>query len=133
MARRGDPDSTPAVLTVLGRDVDGGGMSPIDVGSLHQMRVAWTVEVDGPVACLRGGIDASAANDLEAIGDVADGSPGLDVDLHEVTFVDVNGLDLLEALAAHPNVRLRHLPGVVARVLARTAGIVDWPVLRAHF
>jgi anti-anti-sigma regulatory factor len=118
---------------VVTPDVDGTGMSPIDVGSLHQMRVAWTVEAGSPVARLRGGIDASAAHDLEAIGDVADGSPGLTIDLHEVTFVDVNGLDLLEALAVRSNVTLRDLPGVVARVLARTAGIVDWPVLRRHF
>jgi anti-anti-sigma regulatory factor len=108
-------------------------MCAIDVGSLHQMRVAWTVEAGSPVACLRGGVDATAAHDLEAIGDVADGSPGLLVDLRDVTFVDVNGLDLLEAVAARSNVTLRNVPGVVARVLARTAGIVDWPVLRRHF
>ena len=98
---------------------------------LAQLRTSWTVEDGGSVVRLHGGIDATAARDLAAIGDVADVAPSaVVVDLSDVQYIDVIGLDLLEDLAERATVRLRHPSNAVCWVLARTAGVVDWPALR---
>jgi anti-anti-sigma regulatory factor len=83
------------------------------------------------VVSLRGDVDADAHAELSALAVVADDAPALVVDLSEVSFVDVVGLDLLEELARRPNVSLRRPTSTVVRLLERTAGVVDeWSELR---
>jgi len=98
---------------------------------LRQLEVRWSHEPGSPVARLRGDVDASAAVDVDALTTVVNEVPTLVLDLANITFVDVCGLDLLESLAARPNVQVRHVNAVIARVLERTDRLAaDWPALR---
>ena len=99
--------------------------------SFRQLTIRWSSEPGVTVAHLRGHVDAGAAEDLGAVAVVADSAPRVVLDLVDVHFVDIAGLDLLEELARRPNVAVRSQSAAITRVLARTDGIVeDWAALR---
>lgn len=98
---------------------------------LRQVQLRWSTDSGASIVTLRGDVDAGAAWDLRAIGDVADDVPALTVDLSEVSFVDIVGLDLLEELASRPNVELRNPTPSMIRLLRRTEPLIDdWRSLR---
>jgi anti-anti-sigma regulatory factor len=99
--------------------------------AFRQLRLRWSVDDHAPVVHLLGDVDANARIDLDAIAVVADGVPRLVVDLADIHFVDVVGLDLIESLAQRTSVTVREPSPAVRRVLERTADVVDdWPLLR---
>jgi anti-anti-sigma factor len=100
---------------------------------LRHLQVRWTSETGAPTAWLRGDIDADASHELRAIGTVADEVRVVVVDLGEVEFVDLSGLDLLEELAARDNVTLAGASTALQGVLDRVGDVIDaWPALRTH-
>ena len=99
--------------------------------SFRQLTIRWSSEPGVTVAHLRGHVDAGAADQLGAIAVVADSAPRVALDLSDVHFVDVAGLDLLEQLARRPDIEVRGESVAIRRVLDRTDGVVDdWPALR---
>ena len=100
--------------------------------SFRQLTIRWSSEPGVTVAHLRGHVDAGSAGDLGAIAVVADSAPRIVLDVADIHFVDVAGLDLLDELARRPNVAVRGQSVAIKRVLARTDGVVDdWAALRA--
>ena len=99
--------------------------------SFRQLTIRWSSEPGATVANLRGHVDAGSAEDLGAIAVVADRAPRVVLDLTDVHFVDVAGLDLLDQLAQRENVEVRSQSVAIRRVLTRTDGVVDdWAALR---
>jgi ABC-type transporter Mla MlaB component len=97
---------------------------------LRHLHVRWTSDTGAPTAWLRGDVDADAAHELRAIGTVADEVRIVVVDVSDVDFVDLSGLDLLEELAARDNVQLTGSSPAMTRVLERVDGVITaWPAL----
>ena len=99
---------------------------------LRHLHVRWTSDTGAPTAWLRGDVDADAAHELRAIGAVADEVRVVVVDVSEVEFVDLTGLDLLEELVARDNVTVTGASPAVLRVLDRVDDVITaWPALHA--
>ena len=98
---------------------------------LRQIQVTWSNEDRRVIAHLRGDVDADATDEIRGIAIVADQGPGLTLDLADVRFVDIAGLDLLEDLARRPNVQIRNRSDAILHLLARTEVVIaGWPYLR---
>lgn len=97
---------------------------------LRHLHVRWTSDTGAPTAWLRGDVDADAVHELRAIGTVADEVRVVVVDVSDVEFVDLSGLDLLEELAARQNVMIVGSSPAVLRILQRVDGVISaWPAL----
>lgn len=100
--------------------------------AFRQLTIRWASEPGVTIANLLGHVDAHAADELGAIAVIADRVPRLVLDVADVHFVDVTGLDLLDELARRPNVGVRGQSVAIRRVLERTEGVVEeWAALRA--
>jgi anti-anti-sigma regulatory factor len=101
--------------------------------ALRHLHVRWTSDTGAPTARLRGDVDADAEPELRAIGTVADEVRVVVVDLSEVEFADLSGLDLLEELAARDNVTITGSSPAVMRLLTRVDAVITaWPALHGR-
>jgi anti-anti-sigma regulatory factor len=100
---------------------------------LRHLHVRWTSDTGAPTAWLRGDVDADADQELRAIGFVADAVRVIVVDISDVEFADLSGLDLLEELAVRVNVTITGSSPAVDRILQRVDSVITaWPALHGR-
>lgn len=96
------------------------GLSAADgrvIDVVGQLNLQWQAEVGRVVLHLSGDLDGDAVHDLTGVAVVAGVDGNLVVDLSAVTFIDIAGLRLLEALAGSGTVRYRAPSAAVERLL----------------
>ena len=92
--------------------------------ALEQLRLQWSVEDSTSVVTLRGEVDLDASPTLRGIAHVAKQESKLVIDLSEITFVDLDGVDLIIDLVQLESVVVRNVSPAIARTLDR-AGWTD--------
>lgn len=98
----------------------------------RHLRLKWSTELGRTTVLVRGDVDGSAQPDFDAIAIVADGTPGIVIDLDDLGFVDAVGVDLLDDLARRSNVQICNPTAPLIQLLRRTDGVIgDWDALRA--
>lgn len=92
--------------------------------SLEQLRVQWSVEDSTSVVTLRGEVDSDAKPTFLGIAQVACQESKIVIDLSEITFVDLTGVDLIVDLVQLESVVIRNVSPAIAHTLDR-AGWTD--------
>ena len=85
--------------------------------SLEQLRVQWSVEDRTSVVTLRGEVNDDARPTLRGIVEVASHESKLVIDLSEITYVDLTGVDLIVDLVQLESVVISNVSPVIALTL----------------